>query len=37
LSSTVREQWLDAEDDYRIELWPASPTDMAIVKAHAWV
>jgi len=35
--STVREQWLDAEDEYRIELWPASPTGVAVVKAHAWV
>lgn len=34
--STVREQWLDAEDDYRIELWPSSPTSVAVVKPHAW-
>lgn len=34
--STVCEQWLDAHDQYRIELWPASPTGVAIVKLHAW-
>lgn len=34
---TVRKHWLDADDEYRIDLWPTSPTDVAVVKAHRWV
>lgn len=34
---TVREQWLEADDEYCIDLWPTSPTGVAVVKAHRWV
>lgn len=34
--STVQEQWLDAEDEYRIDLWPTQPTGPAVVKPHPW-
>lgn len=34
--STVREQWLDAEDEYRIDLWPTPPTGIVVVKPHRW-
>lgn len=30
--STVREHWLDAEDEYRIDVWPAPPTGVHVVK-----
>lgn len=34
--NTVREQWLDADDEYRIDVWPSPPTGVRVVKQHTW-
>ena len=34
--NTVREQWLDAEDEYRIEVWPSPASGVHVVKQHHW-
>ena len=34
---TVRENGLDGDDEYRIDLWPPAPTGVAVVEPHRWV
>ena len=34
---TVRENGLEGDDEYRIDLWPSAPTGVAVVKPHRWV
>lgn len=34
---TVRENGLEGDDEYRIDLWPAAPTGVTVVKSHSWV
>ena len=33
---SVREQWLKAADEYRIDLWPTAPTGLKVVQPHTW-
>ena len=34
---TVRDNGLEGDDEYRIDLWPAAPTGVGVIKPHRWV